>query len=148
MQLIRLTREQWPRWKRWVRRFVRTYKDKHITPETSANLKALTRDDIDKPGTIALVAVENKRIMGVLIGGGYGHDFSLAVVRRGERSRGLGKQLLRRAIEELGSFHVEIASDNVPSLKIAFSCGLLAYGVFVRDNGKVVLRLKTYKGLA
>lgn len=148
MQLIKLTREQWPRWKKWVRRFVRTYKDKHITPETSGKLKSLTRDDIDKPGTIALVAVENKRIMGVLMSEAYGRDFSLVVVRRGERSRGLGKQLLNRTIEELGTFHAEIASDNVPSLKIAYACGMLAYSVFVRDNGKVVLRLKTFKGLA
>ncbi len=147
MPIYRISREKWPRWKKRIIAFVREHKDKHITRETSSKLAALTKLDLGEAGTLVLAATENRRITGVLVGVNYGKDCSLAVVRRGARSRGLGKGLLRRAVAELGSFHVEIAASNVPSLKVAFGCGLLGYAVFVRDTGKVVLLLKTFGDL-
>jgi len=147
VSVFKISREKWPRWKKRIVAFVRQHKDKHITRETSAKLRALTKLDLTEPGTLVLAATENKRLTGVLVGKDYGKDCSLAVVRRSTRSRGLGKELLRRAVAELGSFHVQIAADNVPSLKVAFGCGLLGYAVFVRDNGKVVLSLKTFGDL-
>lgn len=93
---------------------------------------------------MVLLVSEHNRLLGVLACKEHGRVFSLAVVRKAERSKGVGKELLRRAIAELDEFHVEIASDNVPSLKLAFACGLKAYSVFVRDTGKVVLKLKTW----
>lgn len=147
MSVFRISKEKWPRWKKRIVAFVRQHKDKHITRETSAKLRALTKLDLGEPGTLVLAATENNRLAGVLVGKDYGKDCSLAVVRRSTRSRGLGKELLRRAVAQLGSFHVQIAADNVPSLKVAFGCGLLGYAVFVRDNGKVILVLKTFDNL-
>lgn len=146
MSILRINKEQWPRWKKRILNFVGRYKDKHITKEASSKLRALKKVDLGDPGTLVLVAAQNKRLVGVLVGVEHGKGCSLAVVKRSTRGRGLGKELLRRAIAELGSFHAEIASDNVPSLKIAFACGLLGYDVFVRDTGKTVLILKTFKG--
>ena len=142
MLITKVSPETWLRLRKKVLVFVANHRDRHITPETSARLRSLTRNDLAELGTIVLVATEQNRILGVLACKEHGRCFSLAVVRKAERSKGVGKELLRRAIVEMGEFHVEIASDNVPSLKLAFACGLRAYSVFVRDTGKVVLRLK------
>ncbi|KAF0198044.1 MAG: Uncharacterized protein FD169_107 [Bacillota bacterium] len=143
MLITSVSPETWPRLRKRVLAFVANYKDRHITPETNSRLRSLTGDDLAGIGSIVLLATEQNRLLGVLACKEHGQDFSLAVVRKAERSKGVGKELLRRAIAELGKFHVEIASDNVPSLKLAFACGLRAHSVFVRDTGKVVLRLKT-----
>ena len=143
MMITKVTPETWPRLRKRVLAFVANHKDRHITSETSSKLRSMTREEIADMGSIVLVATEQKSLLGVLACQDYGQVFSLAVVRKTERSKGVGKGLLRRAIDELGAFHVEIASDNVPSLKLAFACGLRAHNVFVRDTGKVVLRLKT-----
>ena len=144
MLITRVNIATWPRLRKRVLTFVATHKDRHITPETSSRLRSLKRDELAELGSIVLVASEQNRLLGVLACKEHGKAFSLAVVRKTERSKGVGKQLLQRAIVELEEFHVEIASDNVPSLKLAFACGLKAYSVFVRDTGKVVLRLKTW----
>lgn len=148
MLITKVSPEMWPRLRKRVLAFVTNHKDRHITPETSARLRSMTRDEIADVGSIMLVATEQKSLLGVLACKDYGQVFSLAVVRKTERSKGVGKELLRRAIDELGEFHVEIASDNVPSLKLAFACGLRAHNVFVRDTGKVVLKLKTSSSAA
>lgn len=143
MLITSVSPETWPRLRKRVIAFVARHKDRHITIQTSTQLKAMTRGGLTEAGSIMLLATEESRLLGVLACKDYGRAFSLAVVRKTERSKGVGKELLRRAITELDEFHVEIASDNVPSLKLAFACGLKAYSVFIRDTGKIVLRLKT-----
>ena len=142
MLVTKVSPENWRRIRKRVLTFVANHKDRHLTPETSARLRSLRSDVLSEDGSMVLLATEQNRLLGVLACKEYGRYFSLAVVRRSERSKGVGKQLLRSAISELGEFHVEIASDNVPSLKLAFACGLTAHSVFLRDTGKVVLRLK------
>lgn len=142
MEITRVTPELWRRARRRILRFVAYYRDRHITVETSAKFNALTSHLLNEDGTLVLVATHEDELIGVLACKNYGKEFSLAVVRRGDRSKGVGKAMLRKALEDLNEFQVEIAADNVPSLSIAFACGLLAYGVFVRDTGKIVLKLK------
>ena len=43
----------------------------------------------------------------------------------------------------LGRYYAEVASDNLPSLRALFACGLRAYDVFTRPSGKVILRLRS-----
>lgn len=148
MRVTRVSPTRWDRIKTRVIEFVATHKDRHITKEASDKLKNFNGIDLEQAGTLVLLVSAEKRLLGVLACQTYGEGFSIAVVRRGERSRGVGKLLLRNALNILGKMHVEIASDNVPSIKLAFACGLLGYGAFVRDNGQVVLRLKTFEELA
>jgi len=142
MTITKVLPDQWPRVRKAVLSFVAKYRDKHITRETNAKLRSLRKAGLSRQGSLLIIASEGKTIYGVLAAEDYGRGFSLAVVRRTERGKGVGKQMLKAALEELDDFYVEIASDNIPSLKIAFACGLRAYSVFQRDNGKVVLRLK------
>jgi GNAT superfamily N-acetyltransferase len=141
MQIIRVEPAQFKGLRRRLLRFVNTYKDRHITPDTYEKLRKMQSDELNEPGNIVVIAVEGRSLLGILAAKAYGRVFSLAVVNRRERSKGVGKLLLREAIACLGDFHVEIASDNIPSLKLAFRCKLTAHDVFMR-NGKPILRLK------
>jgi len=148
MLVTRVSPMRWVKFRARVIKFVAKYKDKHITPESREKLRNLDKRALEEPGTLILLATDQKRFLGILVCQSFGEVFSIVVVRSGVRSKGVGKQLLRTALEMLGKLHVEIASDNVPSIKLAFACGLLGYGAFVRDNGQVVIQLKTFAELA
>jgi len=80
-------------------------------------------------------------LVGVIICESYGKRTSFSVVRKSHRSRGIAKALLLRAVNSMGRFYAEVASDNLASMKVLFGMGMVAYDAFVR-YGKIILRVR------
>jgi GNAT superfamily N-acetyltransferase len=104
----------------------------------------LSVDDISSPGNTVWIATDVRKIVGAYAVADYGKELSVVVVDKDYRGRGLGHQLVNAVVSELGSFYAEVSGSNLPSLKMMFSCGLVAYDAFVRprDPGNVILRIK------
>lgn len=93
------------------------------------------------PGSIALVALEEKQLAGVMIFSRYGIEEAITAVHPRYRKQGIGEALLLEAIEKLGKVYTRVACDNVASLKLCFRCGLQAFSIFKGPTGKPTLWL-------
>ncbi|GEM_PF-776994 len=122
--------------------------DGHLTVKALRLYASLKPEDTERPGNFILAALDPRgRVIAVTAALRWGHELSLIAVQRRQRGRGLAGTLLRLAVRALGRYYAEVASDNLPSLRAFFACGLVAYDVFTRPSGKVVLRLRTVEPL-
>ncbi|MXQ54138.1 GNAT family N-acetyltransferase [Shimazuella alba] len=93
------------------------------------------------PGSIALVALEEKQLAGVMIFSRYGIEEAITAVHPRYRKQGVGEALLMEAKEKLGKVYTRVACDNIPSLKLCFRCGFTAFQLFKGPTGKPTLWL-------
>lgn len=93
------------------------------------------------PGSIALIALEEKQLVGVMIFSRYGIEEAITAVHPSYRKQGVGEALLTEAKEKLGKIYTRVACDNIPSLKLCFRCGLIAFSLFKGPTGKPTLWL-------
>ncbi|MGI6343591.1 MAG: GNAT family N-acetyltransferase [Bacillota bacterium] len=136
-----LRAEEWPRLKAGILSFIRRHHDKHITRATYSRVRKLPGSRLNRPGTVVYTAWDGRRLVGVIICEGYGNRTSMIVVHRDYRSHGIGRRLLQLAVQQMGRFYAEVAADNLPSMKILFAMGMVAYDVFLR-YGKITLRVR------
>jgi ribosomal protein S18 acetylase RimI-like enzyme len=95
----------------------------------------------DAPGSMALVALEEKKLAGVMIFSHYGIEEAITAVHPQFRKQGVGEALLLEAKKRLGKVYTKVACDNEPSLKLCFRCGLTAFHLFKGPTGKPTLWL-------
>ncbi|WP_028776958.1 GNAT family N-acetyltransferase [Shimazuella kribbensis] len=93
------------------------------------------------PGSIALIALEEKQLAGVMIFSRYGIEEAITAVHPRYRKQGVGEALLMEAKERLGKVYTKVACDNVASLKLCFRCGFTAFQLFKGPTGKPTLWL-------
>lgn len=141
--LITVGPENFGRWFSRAVDLVRTHRSGRITAEALAWLTGLAADDLGRPGTLIELTLSERRLVGVLACSDYGRDQCLIVIHRNYRGRGFGRKLVGGALRRLNELHARVAADNLPSLKVFFGAGLFAYDVFLRPNGKIILKLKT-----
>ncbi len=142
-RLVRLEAGNWDRWRPALLSLARDHHSGRITPEALKWLQGLRGVDLNHQGNLVVLLLSGRRLAGTLACSDHGRDQSLIVIHRGFRGKGLSRHLISAAMKCLNEFHARIASDNLPSLKLFFSAGLVAYDVFVRANGKIILKLKT-----
>lgn len=82
-----------------------------------------------------------KKVAGIIVFGNYGIEESFIAVHPDYRRKRVGEQLLKQAIQSLGKVYARVASDNIPSLKLCFSCGLMAFSLCKGPTGKDTLWL-------
>lgn len=87
------------------------------------------------------IASEEKRLVGVIAFGCYGLEESFIVVHPDFRNRRIGELLLNHSLKTLKKVYTRVACDNVPSLKLCFSCGLVAFRLIRGPTGKPTLCL-------
>lgn len=122
-------------------RFIREHGDKRITARAIRWLSSLTSDALNQGGTIVLIYVENKKLLGMLAAADYGRQESFLVIRTDARQRGLGKQLTEAAIMQLGKLYGRVALDNTPSLRTCLSVGMVGFACITGVTGKPTLWL-------
>lgn len=142
-KLVRLNAGNLEHWLRPLLHLVSNHRSGRITPEALKWLDGLNEHDLNYQGNLVVLILYGRRLVGALACSDYGREQSLIVVHRDHRGNGLGRHLVRGALKHLKEFHARVASDNLPSLKLFFGAGLVAYDVFVRPNGKIILKLRT-----
>ncbi|MBA4495248.1 GNAT family N-acetyltransferase [Paenactinomyces guangxiensis] len=121
-------------------RFMRKYGDGRITHHALRWFGQFNPDE-STPGSFVAAALEGKKITGIIVFGNYGIDESFIAVHPGFRKQGVGEALLKHAIGHLDKVYTRVACDNVGSLKLCFSCGLVAFRLFKGPTGKPTLWL-------
>lgn len=119
-------------------RFLRLYGDKRITHKALRWLNRLPAAPYGE-GTMIAIALDQKRLAGVLVIGRYGIEESLIAVKPRYRKAGLGKELVQYCFRTIDRMYARVATDNVPSLKLCFALGMVAFDLFTGVTGKPTL---------
>jgi GNAT superfamily N-acetyltransferase len=120
--------------------FLRKYGEGRITHHALRWLSSISTSEVI-PGSLALVALEEKKLAGVMIFSRYGIEEAITAVHPSYRKQGIGEALLMEAKERLGKIYTRVSCDNTPSLKLCFRCGLTAFELFKGPTGKPTLWL-------
>lgn len=121
-------------------RFLRSYGDRRLTHKALRWLKSLPTEPY-KEGTIIAVALDEKRLAGVIAVGQYGIQEAIIAVKPHYRKHGLGKDLVRFIMQNINRMYARVATDNIPSLKLCFALGMVAFDLFTGVTGKPTLWL-------
>lgn len=120
--------------------FSRRYGDRRITHRALNWIKKLSKENILE-GTWMAVAVDQKKLVGFILFGRYGLEEAFIVVHPSYRRRNVGESLLQRALDSLDRVYTRVAYDNIPSLKLCFKSGLVAFQLTTGPTGKPTLCL-------
>lgn len=119
-------------------RFIRYHGDQRITHKAIRWLQHLPAEPFEE-GTALILATLHGKIAGFTALADYGRKESFIVVHPAMRKKKVGAMLLQRSLDELGKIYTRVAIDNIPSLKLCFSCGLKAYDLSTGPTGKPTL---------
>jgi ribosomal protein S18 acetylase RimI-like enzyme len=122
-------------------RFIKIHSDKRITSQAIRWFTQLPEQALMEPGTLILVYIENKKLVGCIAVGEYGRQESFLVVHKAARTNGIGMSLTKAALERLEKLYVRIAADNTASLKTCFAAGMVAFACIRGVTGKPTLWL-------
>ena len=142
IKFISVNSNNYAHYKALATRLIRNHKDGHITVKGFKQFSQITKDKISKKENTLILALYNNKVVGMLACGEKGHNFAITVVHKDYRGHGIAKGMLKKAIDECGSFYCEVASDNLPSLKTCFTCNMVATDAFIR-KGKVIMKMNT-----
>lgn len=126
--------------KRIILRFMKRYGDGRITHRALRWFQQLNAESLPE-GTHLSVALEQKKLIGVIAIGQYGLQEAFIAVHPDYRQQKVGEALLQHALEHLDKLYTRVACDNTASLKLCFNCGLVAFNLFKGPTGKPTLWL-------
>lgn len=141
MSIIRLTPAQFLNNRRKIIRFLRNHGDRRITLKAIRWIKGATKKDVEQEGFLALCALHHNIIIGVLVVADYGRVESLIAIHKKYRNQHIAKRMVQQAISTLGKMYSRVAMDNIPSLKICFDNGMVAFHLFTGVTNKPTLWL-------
>ncbi|PTX63270.1 acetyltransferase (GNAT) family protein [Melghirimyces profundicolus] len=121
-------------------RFSQRYGDRRITHRALRWLKNLNANPFPE-GTWMAAAIDGKKLVGFILFGSYGLEEAYIVVHPGHRKRKVGESLLEQALSSLDRIYTRVACDNIPSLKLCFKSGLVAFHLITGPTGKPTLCL-------
>ncbi|MBD1373095.1 GNAT family N-acetyltransferase [Hazenella sp. IB182357] len=121
-------------------RFMKNHGDGRITHKALRWFNKLTPEQFIASTWMA-VAFDDKKMIGMIIFGDYGTSESLIAVHPYYRKQGVGEKLLLHGIDHLGKVYTRVACDNTASLKLCFSCQMVAIDMTKGPTGKPTLWL-------
>lgn len=120
--------------------FIRHHGDKRITAKAIRWLQHLPAEPFPK-GTLLAAGLVDGKIAGFTAFSDYGKQEAIIVVHPAARKQKIAEKLLNYSLKELGRVYTRVATDNIPSLKLCFSCGLKAFRLVSGPTGKPTLLL-------
>lgn len=120
--------------------FSKRHGDRRITHRAMRWLRNLTGDPYPG-GTWLAAALDGRRLVGFILFGNYGLDEAFIVVHPEYRKQAVGESLLKAALHTLDRVYTRVACDNIPSLKLCFKEGLVAFHLITGPTGKPTLCL-------
>jgi hypothetical protein len=141
MQLLSLTDQLLAKKRRHLIQFFRLHGDRRITKDAYDWIQKVKSEDLEQEGTLILCAIEQKKLVGVLIASNYGIDESFITVHKNNRNKHTAQKMVQQTIEQLGKLYGRIAMDNIPSLKVCLDNNMVAFHLFFGPTGKPTLWL-------
>lgn len=141
MKWLKLTSKQFQKSRKAFIQFFRKHGDRRITKEGIQWIEKMPPEKLDTEGTIIICAINQNKLIGVLIISDYGIEESFMAVHKYNRNQDIANQMVQIAIQDLGKVYGRVAMDNIPSLKVCFENGLVAFHLFEGPTGKPTLWL-------
>ncbi|RKD23761.1 GNAT family N-acetyltransferase [Ammoniphilus oxalaticus] len=141
MQVKQITPETLPAVRPKLIRFLNLHGDKRITRQGIRWLERLQAEKLNQKGDVILVAVEQKKLTGLLAISDYGRKESIVVVHRQHRQKKTGINLISEILKRVDKCYGRVALDNVPSLKMCFAMGMVGFKIIEGPTGKPTLWL-------
>ncbi|WP_028986388.1 GNAT family N-acetyltransferase [Thermicanus aegyptius] len=141
MEFRTLTPDELHPYRPFLLHFLRRFGGGHITHRAIRWLKNMEGKELEEKGTLILIATEAKKLIGLFAVSDFGLKESLIAVHPKHRNRNLGKEMLKRAIESLGTLYGRVALDNLPSLKMCLGIGMVGFKLIEGPTGKPTLWL-------
>ncbi|WP_126425508.1 GNAT family N-acetyltransferase [Brevibacillus marinus] len=120
--------------------FVRQNGDSRITRKAVQWLETATLEP-QAAGTLILVALADKKLVGLFAIAAHGLEEALLVVHRAWRRRGIGKLLCQASQQHLTKLYVRVALDNTASLRCFLQSGFVGVQLIDGPTGKPTLCL-------
>ncbi|SHE76294.1 Protein N-acetyltransferase, RimJ/RimL family [Seinonella peptonophila] len=139
MEILKCDRIHLKKWRPTLIRFIWKHGDQRITHQAIRWFRRL--NNVEQEGTLVALAMEEKRLIGLTALSNYGLGEAFIVVHPRFRKSGVGEKLLQFTLQELPKVYTRVACDNIASLKLCFSCGLIAYKLISGPTGKPTLCL-------
>lgn len=141
MEVKQITPESLPKVRQRLIRFIDLHGDKRITRQGIRWLENLQGGELNSPGTVILVSVEEKKLTGLLAISDYGRKESLVAVHKLYRQQKTGVTLISELMKRVDKCYGRVALDNIPSLKMCFAMGMIGFKVISGPTGKPTLWL-------
>jgi hypothetical protein len=141
MQLLNLTDKLLAKRRRHLIQFFRQHGDRRITKDAYDWIQKVKDEDLEQEGTLILCAIEQNKLVGVLIASNYGIDESFITVHKRHRNQHTAQKMVHHTIQQLGKLYGRVAMDNTPSLKVCLDNHMVAFHLFNGPTGKPTLWL-------
>ena len=111
-----------------VRAFVHSHGERRIMSRSHRALEAF--DGTSRTGELWIAYTPEHEIVGVTFESA-DRDTNFTVVRKDTRIKGIGKALIQKKLEGRtpGTYKTMVVTDNLPSLRLMFSVGLVGVGM-------------------
>ncbi|MDR6226657.1 GNAT family N-acetyltransferase [Desmospora profundinema] len=141
MRILILTPQLLARHRDRLIRFSLRFGDKRITHKALRWLKQVPVNQPFPEGTWMAIALDRDRLCGFILFGRFGLEEAFIVVHPSKRRQRVAEQLLELALNRLDRIYTRVACDNIPSLKLCFAMGLVAFRLVTGPTGKPTLIL-------
>jgi len=136
MRFLYLTEEQLEKHRKAIVDFIRYHGEKRITHQAIKWVTEMSTEDLKRPGTAVIVAVEGKVLCGMIAVSNYGIDESIVIVHRNYRQQNIGIQLINHLLAVIDKLYGRVSLDNIPSLKMCFAIGMVGFKLIEGPTGK------------
>ncbi|WP_202081375.1 GNAT family N-acetyltransferase [Caldalkalibacillus salinus] len=136
-----LTGHQVEKYKKKIVDFIKRHGDKRITREAIQWVRQTNAAQVAQDGTVLMCALDQNKVVGVLIAVDYGMMESFIVVHRQYRNQHVAKQMVKEVVSSMGKIYGRVAMDNAPSLKVCLDNDMVAFHLFEGPTGKPTLWL-------
>lgn len=144
MNIKTLNNLQLKRYVTQIVKFIKRYGDKRITRTAIEKINDVSTSQsitLNKDGHYALCALEGNKLVGFLMVVDYGREESIIVIHKHYRNQDLAQRMVQQTIDTLTKLYGRVAIDNIPSLKVCLSNGMVAFDLFKGPTGKPTLWL-------
>lgn len=142
MNYLELSPSQLERHRERIIQFLKKHGDNRITHRAIRWLRSFDVDHILlQEGTSAIAAIDQSVLQGFLMVSDYGRDESFIVVHQEQRTKNIGSALIQQYLAKNDKLYGRVALDNIPSLKLCLSNGMVGFKLTEGPTGKPTLWL-------
>lgn len=137
MEYLELSPIQLEKYRTRLVQFIQQHGDNRITYRAMRWLKALDADQLLlQEGTAIIAATSDKQLRGIIIIADYGREESFVVVHRDHRTMNIASSLIQKYLEGKDKLYGRVALDNIPSMKMCLSNGMVGFKLTEGPTGK------------
>lgn len=140
MNYIELTPNQLRKHRDVLIRFIKIHGDNRITHRAIQWLRTFDAEQLRlHEGTVVYVAMDGKLLCGLVVIANYGIDESFVVVHKDYRHQSIATDLIQKFFTTREKVYGRVALDNIPSIKMCFANGMVAFALTEGPTGKPTL---------